>query len=69
MRDIQIRAGRAWEEILLGQDYDHILINHDGEESPHWRQSPPGGEAGQTLARFSEIIQQYGGKNTLFRKE
>lgn len=59
LRDIQIRAGRAWEEILLGQDYDRILVNHDGEESPHWQDSPPSGEAGKTLTKFAEIIQYY----------
>ena len=59
MRDIQIRAGRAWEEIIVGQDYDHIIINHDGEDSDHWRQSPPSGEAGETLARFAEIVLKY----------
>lgn len=56
LQDIHIRAGRAWEEILIGQDYDHIITNHDGENSPHWKDSPPSGEAGATLNRFSKII-------------
>jgi guanylate kinase len=62
MWDIQIRAGRAWEEILVGQDYDHIMINHDGEDSVHWRQSPPTGEAGKTLSSFAALVQKYSQK-------
>ena len=56
LQDIHIRAGRAWEEILVGQDYDYIITNHDGENSPHWKSSPPGGEAGDTLKTFSKIV-------------
>ena len=54
--DLQIRAGRAWEEIEMGKTYDQILINHDGEDSHHWKYTPPLGEAGLTLRRFAEII-------------
>lgn len=56
MRDIDIRASHALLEIRIGQDYDFIITNHDGENSPHWKESPPGGEAGQTLETFSQII-------------
>ncbi len=56
LRDIEIRANCAWEEIQIGQEYDVVLTNHDGENSPHWKENPPGGEAGKTLAIFSELI-------------
>lgn len=58
LRDIDIRASHAWEEILTGQDYDDIIINHDSEDSPHWHYTPPAGEAGAALQRFVEIIKE-----------
>ena len=56
LEDIRIRASRAHREIEEGEHYDHVLINHDGEDSLHWRYTPPIGEAGATLARFHAII-------------
>ena len=56
MQDISIRAQKAWEEVLCGQEYDHVLTNHDGEESPHWNETPPLGEAGETLQHFYKIV-------------
>ncbi len=56
MKDIHIRANAAWEEIMLGTTFDHLIINHDGEESSHWNETPPAGEALKTLEKFVEII-------------
>jgi guanylate kinase len=56
LEDIRIRASHAHREIEEGEQYDHVLINHDGEDSLHWRYTPPVGEAGATLARFHSII-------------
>ncbi|MDZ7724701.1 MAG: hypothetical protein U5R06_18305 [candidate division KSB1 bacterium] len=56
MQDINIRAQKAWEEVLWGQDYDHILVNHDGEESKHWNETPPEGGAGKTLELFYHLV-------------
>lgn len=56
LQDIRIRAARAWEEILTGASYDHVLINHDGEDSPHWQETPPSGDAGRTLEQLVQIL-------------
>ncbi len=56
MRDIEIRAAAAWEEIEMGQSWDHIIINHDGEECANWKETPPRGEAGKTLREFVRIV-------------
>ncbi|MDZ7372063.1 MAG: hypothetical protein ONB12_12960 [candidate division KSB1 bacterium] len=56
LHDIRIRAARAWEEILIGASYDYVLINHDGEDSPHWQETPPSGDAGRTLEQFLQLI-------------
>jgi len=56
MKDIHIRANAAWEELMIGTMYDHIIVNHEGEESLHWNETPPAGEAGETLEKFVKII-------------
>lgn len=53
--DIHIRAARAWEEILIGASYDHVLINHDGENSPNWN-DPIAGDAAKTLTAFVQLL-------------
>ena len=54
--DLQLRAGRAYDEILMGKAYEIGIVNHDGEDSPHWHYSPPIGDAGKTLKRFIQIL-------------
>jgi guanylate kinase len=56
MEDLKIRASRAYDEIKMGENYIHWIINHDGEDSNNWRYTPPIGEAGATLRRFVDIL-------------
>jgi guanylate kinase len=56
MEDLHIRAGKAYEEIRMGDSYMHRFVNHDGEDSNNWRYTPPLGEAGTTLKRFVELL-------------
>ncbi len=56
MADLKVRAAAAWEEMLLGRGYDHVIVTHDGEESPHWRATPPSGEAGRALQQFAALL-------------
>lgn len=56
MEDLQIRAARAYEEIKMGENYTDLIINHDGEDSHNWLYTPPIGEAGATLRRFTDIL-------------
>ena len=58
MQDIAIRAAAAWDEIEMGQSYDYIIINHDGEECANWKETPPRGEAGKTLREFVRIVNE-----------
>ncbi|OPZ73288.1 MAG: Guanylate kinase [bacterium ADurb.Bin478] len=57
VNDLQTRANRAYDEIQMAKNYQEILVNHDGEDSPHWGYSPPLGEAGRTVARFIKILE------------
>ncbi len=56
VQDISIRAAAAWKEIEMGQSYEHIIINHDGEDCANWKENPPRGEAGRTLREFVRIV-------------
>jgi guanylate kinase len=56
MQDLHIRASKAYEEIQMGRNYAHRIVNHDGEDSNNWRYSPPIGDAGMTLKRFVELL-------------
>lgn len=68
MQDISIRAQTAWEEVLLGREYDHVIINHDGEESQNWEKTPPVGEAGKTLKKFYKLATNGDGPSTEARQ-
>jgi len=56
LEDIRIRVAKAYEEIQIGKSYSHFLVNHDNEDSLHWKFTPPIGEAGETLEQFVRII-------------
>ncbi len=56
MEDIRKRASKAYQELQWGQAYHHMIINHDTEDSDHWRFNPPLGEAGATVGQFVNIV-------------
>jgi guanylate kinase len=56
LEDLQIRASMAYDEMKMGENYTHRIVNHDGEDSHNWLYTPPLGDAGLTLARFVDII-------------
>ena len=56
LEDLEIRASMAYEEIMMGENYTHHIVNHDGEDSNNWRYTPPLGDAGVTLRRLVDII-------------
>lgn len=36
LRDIETRATSAYDELAMAHEFDHVLVNHDGEDSDHW---------------------------------
>ena len=56
LEDIRIRSSHAYDEMRAGEKYDYTIVNHDGEDSLHWRFKPPIGEAGATLQRLKSIL-------------
>lgn len=58
MDDLRIRASEAFNEMQSQDSYDHVLINHDGEDSNNWKTIPPIGEAGKLLRDFVAILRE-----------
>jgi guanylate kinase len=58
LEDLEIRASMAYEEIMMGENYTHHIVNHDGEDSNNWRYTPPMGDAGMTLKSFVDIVRK-----------
>ena len=56
MQAIGRRADRAFEELLSAANYDFVLPNHDGEESPYWGLPFLLGDAARTLGSFVDIL-------------
>ena len=58
LKDLEIRASMAYDEIKMGETYTYHIVNHDGEDSNSWHYTPPLGDAGVTLRRFVDIIRK-----------
>jgi guanylate kinase len=54
--DIDVRAGQAYAEMQYRRLYSDVIVNHDGEDSEHWRSTPPLGDAGRTLHALARIM-------------
>jgi guanylate kinase len=58
LENIEIRATSAYEELKQAWRYDHVIPNHDGEDSEHWDAFYyPIGDARKTLAAFASLLQ------------
>jgi guanylate kinase len=55
--DIEIRASSAYREMKMAWQFDHILPNHDGEDSDNWELFYyPIGDARETMLRFVALL-------------
>jgi len=36
LEEIEVRAGSAYRELQSAWQFDHVIVNHDGEDSEHW---------------------------------
>ena len=59
LRNIERRASSAYSEIQLAWQFDHIIPNHDGEDSDHWNAFYyPIGDAFEALQAFATLLQR-----------
>lgn len=58
LENIEKRAGSAPRELQLAHAFEHILVNHDGEDSENWDAFYyPLGDARKTLLNFVSLLQ------------
>lgn len=57
LEEVERRAGSAWRELGFASAFDHVIVNHDGEDSEHWHAFPrPIGDAGRSLERLGALL-------------
>lgn len=57
LENIEIRASSALGEMQQGWRFDHVIPNHDGEDSDHWDAFyHPIGDARQTLHAWANLL-------------
>ena len=57
LEDIERRATSAIAELRFAHGYDHVIANHDGEDSENWDAFYyPVGDAFTTLASFAALL-------------
>lgn len=57
LENIERRAGSAYRELGYAHYFDHVVVNHDGEDSEHWDAFPvPIGDARRTLQTVAALL-------------
>lgn len=58
LQEIEVRCGAAYREMQEAWRFDHVVVNHDGEDSEHWDAFYyPIGDARKTLESFAALLQ------------
>jgi guanylate kinase len=58
LENIETRASSAYWELREAWHFDHVIPNHDGEDSEHWEAFYyPLGEARKTLMAFVALLE------------
>jgi guanylate kinase len=59
LEEVERRAKSAFRELALAHKFDHVIANHDGEDSENWSAFYyPLGEAGRTLRMFAQLLKR-----------
>jgi len=59
LQDIETRASRAYRELTDAWRFDHVIPNHDGEDSDHW--DAPSGPIGDARTSLEAVVALLGG--------
>lgn len=58
LEEIEVRAGSAYRELQEAWHFDHVIVNHDGEDSDNWEAFYYLiGDARKTLESFAALLQ------------
>jgi guanylate kinase len=58
LENIERRCGSAWSELGLAPLFDHVIPNHDGEDSEHWDAFHyPLGDARQAVLAVAALLE------------
>jgi guanylate kinase len=58
LENIERRAGSAYREMQLAWHFDHVIPNHDGEDSENWNAfACPVGDARRAVLAFAAILE------------
>jgi len=58
LENVEIRAAGAYGEMQQGWRFDHVIVNHDGEDSDHWETfGYPLGDARTTLLAVAALLE------------
>jgi guanylate kinase len=61
LETVERRAASAYRELRLAHHFDHVLPNHDGEDSDNWEAFPyPLGDARRALETFVGLLEGRG---------
>lgn len=64
LRDIEVRASNAYQELKMAWHFDYVIPNHDGEDSDNWKAFYyPIGEARKTLLTLVNLIENRSTEN------
>jgi guanylate kinase len=57
LSEVERRATRAYDELRMAHYFDHVIANHDGEDSENWEAFPcPLGDARKTLYAVADLL-------------
>jgi guanylate kinase len=58
LENIERRAASAWGELRFAHEFDHVIANHDGEDSEHWDAFyHPLGDARRAMEAFRALLE------------
>lgn len=58
LEEVERRAKSAFRELSLAHQFEHVIANHDGEDSENWNAFYfPLGDAGRTFNIFVQLLQ------------
>lgn len=59
LEEVERRAKSAFRELARAHKFDHVIANHDGEDSENWSAFYyPLGDAGRTLRMFAHLLKR-----------